>query len=259
MSDLHPPDHEARRPVVLLLHAFPLDRRLWAPVVPLLSETARVLAPDLAGFGAESPAPGGTTTMEHMAQEVARICEAPGDRPDLVAGVSMGGYVALALAALRPELVPRLVLADSRARADTDLERAGRDALIDALGAAGDRAHDLLARTMMPRLLAASAAVETVHAIRALLDLAPLAGVAGALRGMAARADRTAIVERFPGPFVGCCGAEDAAPTPDEMRALTARAPRGRFVVIEGAGHLSPVEKPQAFARLVIDALGEPA
>ncbi len=252
MTHIEQPTTLPARPAVLLIHAFPLDASLWKPVADRLELTFDILAPDLLGFGEAPPAPGDVATMELLADAVASYCDVRGIVPQLVAGVSMGGYVALALLERRPDLVPRLVLADTRARADNDAERAGRSALIDALGAAAPREGELLARTMLPRLLAPQPDPALVTELRRRIETTSIVGARAALRGMAARPDRTEILREFQGPLALVCGEFDGAPTPHEMHALAKEIGRDdAFEVVAGAGHLAPRESPEAFAALV--------
>jgi pimeloyl-ACP methyl ester carboxylesterase len=244
-------------PALLLLHAFPLDHRLWAGTAGAFSGAWRVLVPDLPGFGrARLDAAPDVLTMDDFADAVARALDAARVRPRAVAGCSMGGYVALALAERRPDLVPSLVLVDTRARADEPAEAEGRSALLAALGAAGQGAGMLLAERMLPRLLAPSAAPGLVALVRDWIRSAPVDAVRAAVRGMAVRPDRTAVLAGFGGPVLVIGGEHDPITGPGEMRALAAAAPRGAAAIIEGAGHLPQIERPERFRDLLTEFPG---
>src|SRR5215213_1528221 len=111
-------DAGSGRPIVLI-HGYPFNRSLWNEQVAALSNTYRVIAPDLRGFGESdsSPAP---VTMNRMAQDVAQLMEHLEIPQAVVGGLSMGGYVALAFYKQFPSRVRALVLADTRAQADTE-------------------------------------------------------------------------------------------------------------------------------------------
>src|SRR6188474_1223944 len=106
------------RPIVLI-HGYPFNRSLWTEQVMVLSSSFRVIAPDLRGFGDSEAAPG-PATMNVMAQDVVLLLNHLGIARATIGGLSMGGYVALALYKQLPSRVRALVLADTRAQADTE-------------------------------------------------------------------------------------------------------------------------------------------
>lgn len=134
--------------VVLLLHAFPLNHNMWAPQIDLLSAEYRVIAPDLRGFGGLVPA--SPWTIEEACDDLDELLEKIGARDCAVAGVSMGGYIALPFWAKYPKRVRKLVLANTRARADNETEKAARNEMIAAIQEHGTA---ILPDRMLPRLL----------------------------------------------------------------------------------------------------------
>ena len=102
---------------LLLIHGFPLDRSLWQPQVKGLQGAARIIAPDLRGFGAAQDGPA-TVTMDDYAADLEALLGALHIPQAVVCGLSMGGYVALALLAKAPHLVKGLILCNTRAGAD---------------------------------------------------------------------------------------------------------------------------------------------
>src|SRR5271168_4493649 len=106
---------EGPGPVVVLLHAFPLSKAMWDEQLTGIGNVYRVIAPDLRGFG-ESPVPEGVYTMDSMADDVVELLETLEIiGPVVVGGLSMGGYVALSLAARYPTRVRALMLMDTKA------------------------------------------------------------------------------------------------------------------------------------------------
>jgi pimeloyl-ACP methyl ester carboxylesterase len=119
-------------PALVLLHAFPLDRRMWAETVKALSPTHRVIALDARGFG-ESALGDDPPALEHLADDVVGLLDLLGVPMAAVLGLSMGGYVALALAARHPARLASLILCDTRAGADSEAGKRARDqAIADA-------------------------------------------------------------------------------------------------------------------------------
>jgi 3-oxoadipate enol-lactonase len=235
-------------PPVVLLHAFPFDRRFWAPTVARLAPAARVVTPDLRGFGASSPGPDGYGIAD-LADDVVRLLDALGLPTATVAGLSMGGYVALALAARHPGRLARLVLADTKAGPDTPEARRGRDEAIALVRAEGVAPF---ADRQVPRLLAPGADARVRADVRALMDQ-PAAGVVNALAALRDRPDRRADLAAIACPTLVVVGAEDALTPPAEARALAAAIPGARLVELPGAGHLPNLETPDALAAALAD------
>src|SRR5436309_7326571 len=106
-------------PAVVLLHAFPLSRSMWRPQREDLQSVCRVITPDLRGFGGTGGFEG-PPSVDQMADDVAALLDAlPVNEPVVVGGLSMGGYVALAFARRFAGRLRGLILADTRAEADT--------------------------------------------------------------------------------------------------------------------------------------------
>jgi len=247
---------EGAGPAVVLLHGFPLDRTMWADQVPALVPEHRVVVPDLRGHG-ESPAPDSVYAMEQMAEDVVELLDGLAlTEPVVFAGLSMGGYVALALAAHHPERVRALILADTRAANDAPEAAANREVNARSVLAAGH--PKALVESMIPKLFAPSSLrdrPELVARLRGAMEATSAAGVAGALRGMAMRPDRRPELGSIAAPTLVVVGEHDAVSPPDEARAIAEALPNGRLVTIPGAGHLSPCENPGAFNAAALDFL----
>ena len=233
-----------------MLPPFPFDRRCWAANVPaLVAAGYRVLTVDYPGFGLKAPPAG--VSIAGIAEGVAALLDRLGLARATLLGLSMGGYVALAFAAHHPTRLRALVLADTRAAADTPAAREGRAQAIETIGARG---VDAYLDQSLPRLLAPDAAPTSLAMLRALAEERPgplLAGIA-ALRD---RPDRSAEVERIDCPTLVLAGERDQIVPVAELRALAARLPAGQFVEIAGAGHLANLEAREAFDRHVVSFL----
>ncbi len=232
-----------RTPLVLL-HPFPFDGRFWAPQIEAFSGSRPVLAPDLPGFGRSEPLPG-APSLDRWADAVAEtICQELGQAPVAVAGLSMGGYVALRLAERHPESLEALILADTRAEADPPEGRAARNEAIAAVGREGVAP---LVETLLPTIIAPESPPEVWDRAREIaLDQTPEA-VAAALEAMRDRPDSLSVLERVAVPVLVLVGEHDER-TPRPMAEAMARAASSSWLVtIPGAGHLASLEAPEAF------------
>jgi len=244
-------------PVVVPLHGFPLSRVMWARQIEALSASYRVIAPDLRGHG-ESPVPDGVYTMESMADDVVELLDRLGiDDPVALGGLSMGGYVALALALKHPNRVRALMLLDTKAEADSPEAAEGREKSAKAVLEAGHPGS--VVEAMIPKLFAEATIKENpglVDSFRALMEKTSAAGVAGALRGMAVRPDQTGRLGEIQVPSLVIVGEHDAITPPEGARAMAEALPESRFEVIPGAGHLAPCENPEAVNAVILKFLG---
>lgn len=230
---------------VVLIHGFPLDHRMWLPLIGEVGDRA-VLAVDLAGRGSAPASADPVHTIERHADDVAELIRGVTDQPVHMAGLSMGGYIALALWQRHPELFRSLALLDTRAAADTEKARRGREESISGVSANG---AGWLAARMLPILLAPVADQATRSALAGMIEATPVETLVADLRGMAARPDRTAVLATISVDTLVLVGSEDVVTPPAEMEELAAAVPGARFEVVLGAGHLSALEAPKVVAR----------
>lgn len=239
---------------LVLLHAFPLDHRMWTQVADALTGSWTVLAPDLPGAGGATdglPEP----ALEASADEVARALEAAGVHRAVVAGLSMGGYVGLALVERHPALVAALGLLDTKSIADTADARENRLRVAREV-AEGDTLEPVRATVgTLVGETTRSAQPDVVAQVAAWLQEQTPAGVAWSQRAMAARPDRTDVLAAFDRPVVVVVGDEDTVTGVDAAEHMVAAAPDARLVVVPQAGHLSAVEQPAAVAAALSELL----
>ena len=241
-DDTGPAGHDS---AVVFLHGFPHHRGFWAPQLAELGARYRCIAPDLRGFGQTPPA--APHSMDRYADDVVELLDALGVARAAVVGLSMGGYVAFALWRRHRERVAALVLADTRAGTDTEDARAKRRALMRLARTAGS---DAVADSQLPGSIGRATRDEEPERVLALLGLlaaASVAGIVGALEAMLARPDSTDTLETIDVPTLVVVGSDDAITRPAESRAMHARVPGSRLVVVPQAGHLSSFEQPAAF------------
>lgn len=248
-------------PVLVLLHAFPVDARMWDPVRRALSERARLITPDQRGLG-RSPLP--DTDRDPTLDDAARDVVAMLDRLDLeqvvLGGCSMGGYVAMAVLRAAPERVAGLVLIDTKPSADTDEARANRLAMADRVETEGVGAW--LPDALLPALVGKTTHDErpsVVADLRDLIEAQPAAGVAWSQRAMAARRDSIETLRAADVPALVVIGEEDVLTPRAEAQKMADALPQAKLVTIPGAGHLSPVEDPAAVSKAILDWLSASA
>lgn len=250
---------------LVLLHAFPLDHRMWQWVLPL-ADHLRLIIPDQRGFGESvgtSDSPVVPSSIKQMADDVVALLDALHvTEPAVVAGVSMGGYVAQQVAVRQPDRVHSLVLCDTKFAADTPEARAGRADLAARVGRVGQR---ILAEAMIPNLLAKATTADgpsgraTVERLlHEMITQQPVATIQAALAALGERPDMTAAMRLCDLPVLLVCGAEDSITPPAVMQEMEKLLPRGRLLVVPEAGHLVPLEAPEIFCEAVLAFLGLP-
>ncbi|HYH44737.1 MAG TPA: alpha/beta fold hydrolase [Thermoanaerobaculia bacterium] len=241
-------------PALLLLHGFPFSAAMWEPQVAAFSARCRCLVPDLSGFGESEPT-AEVVRMEDFADDTRALLDHTGVERAVVCGLSMGGYVALALAAAAPERLSGLVLASSRAAADTPAAAEGRLASARTVLQEGTGGF---APGFLSKAIGASTAAGQHSRIEALVLAAQPGAVAAAQRGMAERPDRRGLLGEIRVPALILAGEEDTLIPPEESRQMAAAIPGSSLVMIPGAGHLANLEQPEAFNQALarfLDAL----
>jgi 3-oxoadipate enol-lactonase len=234
---------EGRGEPVVLLHAFPLDGTMWDTQRAELSRNRRVIVPDFRGFGRSGTLVPPASLDEH-ADDVALMLDGLSIERAAVAGLSMGGYVALAFARRHPRRLARLILADTRSAPDSAEGRSARAENIELVRSQGVPA---LLERLMPKLLSPNASPEVVANVRAMGGRQTRAGVSAALAAMRDRADSTPFLANIAVPTLVIVGDADTISPPEEARAIASALPQAEIAVIPGAGHLSNLESPAAF------------
>ncbi len=229
--------------VALLLHAFPLHSGMWAPQLAALAPGWRVLAPDYRGLG-ESRGAGDATTMELIAEDVLGLLRQLGVRRAAVAGLSMGGYVALELYRRAPRLFRGLALCDTKAGPDTEAQKEVREKFAAHALAKG---LDWVADDFTPKLLREEPDPAVVEQVKELIKGGTKEGVAAAQRGMARRRDSLPTLPLIKCPTLVVCGAEDRLTPPAESQRMASLVKGARLQLIPAAAHLSNLENPTAF------------
>lgn len=245
------------KPALLLIHGFPLSSQMWDPQVEDLADFVRVVAPDLRGHGQSDSVPGPysiTLLADDCADLLGHLNVAT---PFVVCGLSMGGYVALEFYRRYPEYVAGLILAATRASADSAEGKAGRD---QAAELAKNEGATAVSAGMLPKMLAPQnykADEELVDFVTEILGTVSLNGVTGALAAMRDRVDSTPMLGDIDVPVLIIHGANDQIIPVSEAEAMHKAIPDSQLVIIPGAGHLPNLEQPDIFNDAVIDFLEE--
>jgi pimeloyl-ACP methyl ester carboxylesterase len=240
---------------VVLLHAFPLDGRMWAPQVEALAGSYQVIVPDLRGFGAAVEQAVEEAGMDLLADDVARLLDDRGLDRVVLGGLSLGGYAALAFVRRHADRLGGLLLLDTKASADSEQARADRLRMVERVLAEGT---GFLPESMLPRLLGKTSLAERpelVERVTALIREQDPRAVAGAQRGMAARPDATEALAGIGVPTLVVHGEEDEIIGPEVGRELAAAIPDARFLLVERAGHLANLEQSEVVNEALLDFL----
>jgi pimeloyl-ACP methyl ester carboxylesterase len=227
---------------LVLIHAFPLDARMWSAQLG----GAHTVAPDLPGFGGTEPAEGGVMTMTQAARRCLEAMDAPGLDRAVICGLSMGGYVAFELWRMAPERVAGFVLANTRAGADTPEGAEARRALAGRLRSEGNVLID-----SPPPLLSESPPDGLWDVVKGWIAEQPAEAIAAAALGMAERPDSISDLESIDVPTLVITSEGDMLIPAAVSAPMADQIPGARLSVLGGAGHLSNLEDPNGFSELL--------
>lgn len=247
-STIHYTQKGQGKPLVLV-HGFPLDSRIWSHQVEALSSDYRVIAPDLHAFGqsrASRP-----STLRSMAEDLRALLQQLDALPCALAGLSMGGYVALEYSKMCPTDIQALILVDTKAEADTSEAKEARTAMIELVRSQGARA---VAEGMMPKMVAPAALSKqrpVVATLRQIMESQSPQAIEWALAAMRDRQDFVESLKSIADPALVIVGEHDAITPPSLAQKLSGAIPRSQLAVIPDAGHMSPIENPQAVTEAI--------
>jgi 3-oxoadipate enol-lactonase len=253
MDELHPTTVDDR-PALILLHAFPLDRRMWKPQIEVFGRQVPFAAIDLPGFGESRDAQLPPDLDAWADAIVAALDQGFGGRRLIVAGLSMGGYVALRIAARHRDRLAGLILADTRAVGDSDTAKQGRTAAIELIRTQGlaPFVDDLIPKLVAPQ----TSGMIKAELINLAMEQKPESVVA-ALEAMRDRPDSADLLPTLDLPTLLVVGEHDLLTPQTEAEAMMDRMPDATLRVIQGAGHLSNVEQPESFTAGLVGFLNE--
>ncbi|MFN2545055.1 MAG: alpha/beta fold hydrolase [Actinomycetota bacterium] len=231
---------------LLLVHAFPMDASMWEEQVRAIADRVPCVAVDLPGFGGSDPA-GEVMTMAVAAERCTDELDRAGMNRAVVCGLSMGGYVTLELWRRHRDRILGLVLANTRAEPDAEEGRKRRREVADLVLAEGPAAI----LDSMRALVSLDAATETWERVADIVMRQPAEAVAAASRGMAERPDSRPDLPGIDVPTLVITSSGDRLIAQDTSAPMAEAIPEAELAVIEGAGHLSNMEQPEEFTRLL--------
>ena len=241
-----PPPGERPRGTLLLLHAFPLNARMWEGELALAATGWHVIAPQLRGFdgGASDPP---AASVDDYAGDIIDLLDALHVKQAVVGGLSMGGYVAFALLRAAARYVQGLILADTRSQADTPEGIAGRTRLLQLVQ---DKGASAVADDMIPKLLGETTRATrpaVVERVRSLALANSTDAIAGAIRALMSRPDSTPLLASIHVPTLIVVGEEDTVTPPAASEEMHRAIAGSQLVRIPQSGHLANLEQPALF------------
>jgi pimeloyl-ACP methyl ester carboxylesterase len=236
---------------VVLLHAFPLNRRMWGQELVLWSKTCRVIAPDWRGFG-DAAVASDALTMESCADDVHQLLEQLAIKPKVIlVGLSMGGYVAFEYVRKYADTLQGLVLVATQPISDSEASRKARFETAELVERDGTGP---LADKLIPRLLGKTtldAKPEVAEKVRGLVRSNSPHGVAAACYGLASRRDSSSLLRQIRVPSLIVAGEEDIIIPRAQADLMHREIASSQLAVITQSGHLINLEQPELFHDVV--------
>ncbi|BAH40062.1 MAG TPA: alpha/beta hydrolase [Gemmatimonas aurantiaca] len=232
---------------VVFLHGFPHDRTLWTAQKASLASQVRCILPDLRGFGHSSTH--GPFSVDQYADDVVGLMDHLGIERAAICGLSMGGYVAMAMWRRHADRIAAMVFCDTKATADSEEAKGRRDELIAVVKRDGARA---IAEAQLDGMVGSTTRarrIEVVNGLRAMMGRQPVAGIIGALQALRDRPDSRETIGTITVPSLVVVGEEDSLTPIKEARAIAELLPaaaRVRLEIIASAGHVPCLERPAA-------------
>jgi 3-oxoadipate enol-lactonase len=232
---------------VLFIHGYPLSRKIWHYQMVKLSQDAHLISVDLRGHGESYPFEG-PYSMDTLADDCKSLMDSKRIKvPIVVCGLSMGGYVTLALYRKYPQIFKAMILTSTRAGADSDVGKANREAAIKNVHEHGIA---YIADSMLPKIVSKATLIvkpTLVKTIREIMLETSVQGIVGSSLGMRDRPDSTSLLAQIHFPVLIIHGADDQLIPVSEAEAMQQKITDSRLVVIPDAGHLPNMEQPDLF------------
>jgi pimeloyl-ACP methyl ester carboxylesterase len=238
---------------VVFLHAFRLNRTMWEPQVTALVGEFRCITIDMRGFGGSAASP--PYSMDRYADDVAAVLDALGIERAVITGLSMGGYVAFAMWRRHRARVRALVLADTRATADSVEGAEKRRSMIEIAETQGPTAVANLQIAGLVGKTTRDKRPDIYDAMHRMMAQAEVEGIVGGLEAMMGRPDSTPTLATIDVPTLVVVGDEDVITPVADARAMHEGIPASRLEILRQAGHLSSVERPASFNTVMSEFL----
>ena len=236
----------------MFIHGFPFDRTMWVPQLAGLAKIRTAVAVDLRGHGLSDVITGGDFSMDLFADDVVKTLDAIGAETADIAGLSMGGYVLFSIWRRHPDRVRSLIFMDTKAEADTEEGKAGREKTAETAASQGMQP---IYDTLSSKVVGSSPSIEVQDKLKQMmLETAPEVAAADSL-AMRDRPDSVPDLPNITVPVLWLHGEEDALMPIDGARASASKIPGARFVSIPKGGHVAPMENPDAVNAAIADFL----
>ena len=239
---------------VIFIHGFPFRSTMWGPQLEAVPEGWRFIAPDLRGFG-ESERGDAPLSMDAFADDIVALMDHLAIDQAVIVGLSMGGYIALSLAARYPDRMRALILVSTRASADSDEARAGRKKLAAQVRKDGAKP---VVDSMLPKLMAGASRIKRPQVptfVANMMQTTAPETLAAALEGMAARSDHRDILSKIDVSTMVVYGDQDEIIPREEMEFLARMVRGAKYEIVTNVGHLPNLEAPDVFNKLLFNFL----
>ncbi len=235
---------------ILFIHGFPYDHSMWGKQFEELSKDYYCVSYDIRGLG-ESPAGDGQFTMESFVDDLFEIVDNFELKKPILCGLSMGGYIALRTLERNQHYFSGAILCDTKTDADNNEGKLKRAAGIKTIN---NDSLEVFVNGFVPNCFAdaskESLGIAYQEIIKRCASNDPL-GVKGCLLAMIGRTDTSSFLSRIDIPVLLICGSEDALTPPDVMKKMSEKIINSAYVIINGAGHMTPIENPEIFNETV--------
>jgi pimeloyl-ACP methyl ester carboxylesterase len=251
MARVHHTDRGSGYPIILI-HGFPFNHHIWDDFAAQLEKSFRIIQVDLPGFGQSEPLPS-SFSIEDVAREVLNALSVLKVQECIVAGHSLGGYIALSMVEQQPQTFSKLILLHSTAYPDSSEKKENRNKVVDFVNRNGALAFT---SGFIPPLFADQnhPAIETVREIAIQANRDVVIGYTVAMRD---RPDRTSLLKQFHKPILIIGGEKDQAIPLDSIRSQALLSPQIRLHVLREAAHMGMFEKPQETVSAIKSFAGE--
>lgn len=248
-------DYGVGRDTLLLVHGHPFNRSMWSPQLDAAANAGwRAIAPDLRGYGQSTVVPG-ITRLETFAADCAALLDTLGVAQAVIAGLSMGGQIAMEFARQYPHRVRGLLIAATFPQPETIDGKAQRNAMADRLLVEGMHRY---AEEALPRMLAArtiSSLPTVARTVLSMMRASNREGAAAALRGRAERSAYETTLARLTVPALVVVGSEDAFTTRQDADNMHRLLGSSELLWLEGIGHMPNLEDPASFNAAMVRLL----
>ena len=239
---------------IVFVHGYPFDHRMWDYQIEVLSENYKCVTYDIRGLG-KSPESDGQFTMESFVDDLESVLIELGIVKPVLCGLSMGGYISLRAVERMENKFRALTLCDTKSSADDNEGRLKRAAALKQINSG---AFDPFIETFVLNCFGEKFVSENNADYRKIVERSkkntPL-GVKGCLLAMAGRTDTTNHLSKIKLPALIIAGSEDKLTPPSVMKPMSDQIPSSKFVTVEGAGHMTPIENPKEVYKSIKDFL----